>query len=91
MVYTYIMQRTQIYLTKREVAALEAASRATGQTRSDLIREAIEARYLTPRDEAETLEALEATAGLWAQQTETGAEYVDRVRSGRLARLHPQG
>ena len=44
--YTYIMQRTQIYLTSREAAALDAAARQTGQTRSHLIREAIEAVYL---------------------------------------------
>jgi metal-responsive CopG/Arc/MetJ family transcriptional regulator len=86
--YTYIMQRTQIYLTKRESEALDRAARETGRTRSQLIREAVEARYLTPRDQAGLLDALEGTAGLWADRAESGEEYVERVRAGRLARIH---
>ena len=86
--YTYIMQRTQIYLTRRESEALDRAARETGRTRSQLIREAIEARYLASRDEAGLLEAIEATAGLWADRTETGEAYVERIRRGRLARIH---
>lgn len=85
--YTYIVERTQIYLTKRETTALARVARETGRSRSQLIREAIEARYMTPRSER-TLEVLERTAGLWADRTETGEQYVDRIRTGRLARLH---
>ena len=85
--YTYIVERTQIYLTKREMAALAKAARETGRTKSELIREAIEARYMTPKTE-HTLEVLERTAGLWADHTETGEEYVERMRDGRLARLY---
>jgi predicted transcriptional regulator len=86
--YTYTMQRTQIYLTKREAAALDRAARETGQTRSRLIRDAIEARYLTDADQDAVVAALEASAGIWADRTETGEQYVERVRPGRLARLH---
>lgn len=86
--YTYIMQRTQIYLTKREAAALERAARETGWTRSQLIREAIEARYLTDVDQHDLLAALEASAGLWSDVSETGEVAVERLRTGRLARQH---
>ncbi|MEO6349067.1 MAG: CopG family transcriptional regulator [Candidatus Limnocylindrales bacterium] len=84
------MERTQIYLTKRETAALAQVARETGRTRSQLIREAIEARYMTPRSER-TLQVLDRTAGLWADRTETGEQYVDRIRTGRLARLYDRG
>jgi predicted DNA-binding protein len=87
--YTYTMQRTQIYLTKREAAALDRAARQTGQTRSRLIRDAIEATYLTDADRTGVLDALEASAGIWSDRAESGEAYVERVRPGRLARLHP--
>ncbi len=86
--YVYIMQRTQIYLTKRESEALDRASRETGRTRSQLIREAVDERYLSAVDEKELLTALAGTAGLWSDRTETGKATVERLRRGRLAKLH---
>jgi Arc/MetJ-type ribon-helix-helix transcriptional regulator len=88
--YTYIMERTQIYLTPRESAALEAAARRTGHTRSHLIREAIEAVYLTELDREERHRVLDTTAGAWSGRRETGEQAVERMRSGRLGRLHRQ-
>lgn len=85
--YTYIVERTQIYLSKREKAALTRAAKETGRTRSQLIREAIEARYLTSQAD-DLIAALERTAGLWADWAETGEAYVERIRSGRMARLY---
>ncbi len=85
--YLYIMQRTQIYLTKREAAALAKAAAQTGRTRSQLIREAIEVRYLVPTERRETLEALQASAGIWSDRAENGESAVERMRPGRLARL----
>jgi predicted DNA-binding protein len=84
--YTYIMERTQIYLTRRESTALAQLAKQTGRTRSQLIREAITAQYLAGSDPDAATAALEATAGLWADRTETGAAYVRRIRSGRLER-----
>lgn len=86
--YTYIMERTQIYLTRRESLALAKLSKATGRTRSQLIREAITAQYLAEADGDALAAALKATAGLWSDRKESGEAYVERVRSGRLARLH---
>lgn len=86
--YVYIMQRTQIYLTQREMRALQQAARTTGHTRSQLIREAIEARYLSSSATPELVEALERTAGIWSDRAETGEAYVERIRQGRLADMH---
>ena len=86
--YTYIVERTQIYLTKRETAALDRAARETGRTRSDLIREAIEQTYLSASDADALRDALDATNGLWSDRDESGEAYVERIRSGHLAELH---
>ena len=85
--YIYIVERTQIYLTARETSALDAAARRTGHTRSHLIREAIGAVYLGEVEDEERVRALEQTAGVWGDRSETGAEVVERLRSGRLARV----
>ena len=85
--YMYIMERTQIYLTKAQAVALDREARRTGTTRSHLIREAIEERYgRTGADRDRIRRALEATAGLWKDREETGVEYVERMRSGRRLR-----
>jgi predicted DNA-binding protein len=84
--YTYIVERTQIYLTARESAALDAAARRTGRTRSHLIREAIEAVYLRETDIAERLAVLDATAGVWTDRTQSTEEIVAAMRTGRIAR-----
>lgn len=88
--YTYIVERTQIYLSREQSAALDREAKRTGTTRSHLIREAIEARYRTPKSRDEIQKALRATAGLWRDRTETGEEYVERLRTGRrLRELYP--
>ena len=83
-----IVKRTQIYLTRREDAALARASKQTGRTRSELIREAIDRVYLGGRDTDDILANLRASAGAWGERAESGVEYVERARPGRLARLH---
>jgi predicted DNA-binding protein len=86
--YTYIVERTQIYLSREQAAALDREARRRGQTRSHLIREAIDRVYLSEPSIDEMLAALEASAGAWKNRTETGEEYVERIRSGdRLAEL----
>lgn len=87
--YIYIMNRTQIYLTDEEERALSHRARKTGRSKSDLIREAIDSNYLTGAAGTKALiEVLEKTAGAWKGRRETGAQYVDKLRSGRLGRLH---
>lgn len=87
--YTYIMERTQIYLTVQQAAALDLEAKRRGTTRSHLIREAIEARYRPIRDRNEILAVLDATTGIWSDRAETGEEYVERLRSGRRLRELP--
>ena len=88
---SYIMRRTQIYLTAEQGRLLEGRSRATGRTISQLIRDAIDAAYASGRQltRAERVRLARRTAGAWTEFAETGAEYVDQIRgAGRLARLH---
>lgn len=86
----YIMRRTQIYLSDEQGRALQRQARASGRTMSDLIRAAIDAAYSGGRQmsRSERARIARRTAGGWAGFPETGAQYVERVRSGRrLARL----
>jgi predicted DNA-binding protein len=89
--YVYIMQRTQIYLSQTETTALDREAKRTGRTRSQLIREAIEEKYVGSGASAEEfLRVLEETSGAWKDRDFTGQEYVDAIRSGfgeRMARL----
>lgn len=89
--YVYIMQRTQIYLSETETTALDREARRTGRTRSQLIREAIEEKFVGPGASAEEfLRVLEESAGAWKDRDFTGQEYVAAIRSGfgeRMARL----
>lgn len=58
-------RRTQIYLTADEQAALDRLARRSARTRSDLIREAIDA-YVVEVSGASRAERLAAGRGLWA-------------------------
>ncbi|MHB8631006.1 MAG: ribbon-helix-helix domain-containing protein [Candidatus Limnocylindria bacterium] len=83
------MRRTQIYLTDEEADALKRARRETGLSMSDLVRTAVDEKYLLGQlTTAEKIRAVEESFGAWTGRTETGEQYVERMRSGRLARLH---
>ncbi len=91
MYISYIMRRTQIYLTDEQDELLQRRRKATGATISELIRSAIDVVYLGKRrtSKREMLRILHETAGTWRGRTETGEEYVERLRgTGRLRRLH---
>lgn len=90
--YTYIVERTQIYLSKAQATALDREARRRGTTRSHLIREVIEERYGADLDLDHVKRVLKATAGLWSDRKETGEEYVEKIRTGRkLRELYPNG
>jgi hypothetical protein len=82
------LQRTQIYLTRGEIATLEKLKEATGVSASELVRRAVDRVYLgresLTRDER--LAIVKSAAGAWSDRRETGAAFVERLRSGRLAR-----
>lgn len=91
--YTYIMQRTQIYLSEDESAALDREARRRGTSRSHLIREAVRDRYLARPDVEELQAEIAAATGGWLRgddsDRELGEVYVERIRTGqRLRDLH---
>ncbi len=85
--YTYIMTRTQIYLTESLDRVLARLSKETGRTKSDLIRSALEQSYLQAPDREAKLNALELSRGGWRRRHD-GAAFVEGRRKGRLAALH---
>jgi predicted DNA-binding protein len=89
--YTYTVERTQIYLTPEESAALERESIKTGKTKSQLIREAIDEKYGTRASLEAFMSALHAVAGIWKDRPEGDpAEYIEagrRIEQERLERL----
>lgn len=74
------MTPTQIYLGEEERRLLEQASAKTGASHSELIRRAIRATYRLELTREEKVRARQAAAGIWADRTFTGAEYVDAIR-----------
>lgn len=91
----YIVRRTQIYLDEEQDRRLAERARATGRTKSDLIREAVDRLLDEPVGEDEELArfraAVDAAFGI-APYLEDGATYVrklrdaDRRRQERLER-----
>lgn len=84
------MGRTQIYLGDDELELLGRVARATGASRSELIRRAVRHTF-GEKTKAERLRALEASAGAFRGRQTTGAEYVDALRGDLNERLHRQG
>lgn len=81
--------RTQITLNDEEVELLDRAAKASGASRSELIRRAIRTTYGN-RSKEERMAALKRSAGSWRERDFTGADYVDAVRGDlneRLSRL----
>lgn len=80
------MHRTQITLTDAQYARLRDESARTGRSLAELIRRALDQQY-EPLSDAERVRLLDSAFGAWAGREETGAEYVERVRSGTRRRL----
>lgn len=84
------MARTQVYLHDNELQLLDRESRATGASRSELIRRAIRSTFGSPSTE-DRLSALARSAGVWRDRTLSGAEYVDQIRGDLNERLRRLG
>jgi hypothetical protein len=80
------MHRTQITLTDMQYATLRDESKRSGLSLAELIRRAVDERYQAPST-AERLRLLDAAFGGWTGRDESGAEYVERIRSGTRRRL----
>jgi metal-responsive CopG/Arc/MetJ family transcriptional regulator len=87
------LKRIWVYLTREELLALDRKHRETGTDRSQLIRRAIDREYLgrARLSKADRLRIVRRAAGAWKRRTETGAQYVERLRSGRLGRPDVRG
>lgn len=90
MVYIYIMRRAQIYLAEGHDEILERLAKSRGTTKSALIRDAIENAYCKQSDSKRVSQGLRSSAGAWKRR-ESGSSYVERMRDGRLHRLHQKG
>jgi Arc/MetJ-type ribon-helix-helix transcriptional regulator len=89
-VYTNTVARAQVYLGVEELALLDRVELETGASRSELIRRAIR-QVFGEATTADRLRALDASAGSWQGRTETGAQYVDRIRGDLATRLRELG
>lgn len=90
MVYSGVVGRTQVYLGDGELELLDRVARATGASRSELIRRAVRSTF-GEKSKAERLRALEASAGAWRDRRGTGADYVDALRGDLNERLRGLG
>jgi len=63
------MIRTQIYLTDRQRAELEAISKTLGKKQSELIREAVD-RFIDQTGHNRREIALKEAAGIWKDRTD---------------------
>jgi Arc/MetJ-type ribon-helix-helix transcriptional regulator len=88
--YNDVVARTQIYLGDDELELLDRVGRATGASRSELIRRAVRSAY-GEKTKAERLRALEASAGSWRGRRVTGGAYVDTLRGDLGERLRRLG
>lgn len=90
MVYSDVVGRTQVYLGDNELELLDRVARATGASRSELIRRAVRSTF-GEKTKAERLRALDASAGSWSGRRLTGADYVDALRGDLNERLRRLG
>ena len=79
-----------MYLGEQERELLDQASLRTGASRSELIRRAVREQYGAVDFRARRA-ALRASAGGWRDWTESGEEYVERVRGDLNQRLRRLG
>ena len=84
------MRRIHVNLSDEEYALLDRVAHATGDSRSELIRRAVRQTYGTMSKE-EKLQALQETAGAWADCRLTGAQFVDTTRGDLNERLRKLG
>ena len=82
-----ILVRTQIFLTTEQRRCLHTWSKAEGKTASELIREAIQDRYVQRRTPQELEAALRASFGGWKGRRKPSIAIVRALRRGRHRKL----
>jgi predicted DNA-binding protein len=84
MYVSYIMKRTQIYLEEDQDRRLAMRARATGTTKSTVIREAIETYLTSPDGAAAKLSAFQSAVDALEHSPialPDGASYVEAMRA----------
>ncbi len=84
------MHRTQITLTDAQYVRLRDESARSGHSLAELVRRALDERYEAV-SQSDRLALLDSAFGAWAQREESGAAFVERVRSGTARRLRSTG
>lgn len=77
------MQRTQISLSSEDRELLDARAAETGLSISALIRDAVRQCYGGQRSVDADIASLNAAFGGWGERDVDGADFVERLRSGR--------
>ncbi|OGS28065.1 MAG: hypothetical protein A2297_04470 [Elusimicrobia bacterium RIFOXYB2_FULL_48_7] len=72
------MQRTQIYLSEKEIAVLSSISLNAKVSVSELIREAIDKCYSNKKNDI--VEAMNKVSGIWKNKKGLNAGYVRSLR-----------
>jgi hypothetical protein len=80
------MHRTQITLTDAQYMRLRDESARTGRSLAELVRRALDECH-DEVSNADRLGLLDSAFGAWAHRDESGAAFVERVRSGTARRL----
>jgi hypothetical protein len=80
------MHRIPITLTDAQYARLRDESVKSGRSLAELVRHALDERYEAV-SKADRLRLLDSAFGAWRQREESGAVFVERVRSGGARRL----
>jgi hypothetical protein len=90
-VYNGVVGRTQVYLSEGELDLLDRAARATGASRSELIRRAVRESFGAGVDKTDRRAALAASGGSWKDRSFTGSQYVEAIRGDLNERLRRLG
>lgn len=79
------MQRTQIYLSEKEINILSSISISAKKTVSQLIREAIDKYYSDKKHDF--VYALHKVSGIWKGRNDLSAGYIRNLRADRRSKL----
>jgi hypothetical protein len=84
------MHRTQVTLTDAQYVRLRDESARSGHSLAELVRRALDERYEAV-SKPDRLRLLDSSFGAWGHRDESGAAFVERVRSGTARRLRSTG